>query len=53
MSQALRSLPAVLRRVNALDEPLYQMVLEEPLESGKIINLYAIMKTDRLFLNYE
>ena len=34
-SSIKRSLPAVLRRVNALDEPLYQMVLEEPLESGK------------------
>lgn len=51
-SSIKRCLPAVLRRVNALDEPLYQMVLEEPLESGKIINLYAIMKTDRLFFEF-
>lgn len=51
-SSIKRSLPSVLRRVNALDETLYQMVLEEPLETGKIINLYAIMKTDRLFFEF-
>ena len=51
-SSIKRSLPSVLRRVNALNETLYQMVLEEPLETGKIINLYAIMKTDRLFFEF-
>ncbi|MGQ4666668.1 DUF1819 family protein [Metabacillus halosaccharovorans] len=51
-SSIKRSLPSVLRRVNALDETLFQMVLEEPLETGKIINLYAIMKTDRLFFEF-
>ena len=31
---------------------LCQMSLEQSLESGKIINLYAIMKTDRLFFEF-
>ncbi|MGG1534811.1 MULTISPECIES: DUF1819 family protein [Brevibacillus] len=47
-----RSLPSVLRRVGVLDETLRKMVLEESLEAGKIINLYAIMKTDRLFFEF-
>ncbi|MFF3925387.1 DUF1819 family protein [Paenibacillus lactis] len=47
-----RSLPSVLRRVAVLDDTLRKMVLEESLESGKIINLYAIMKTDRLFFEF-
>ncbi|MEI0738845.1 BrxA family protein [Paenibacillus sp. JTLBN-2024] len=50
-SSLKRSLPSVLRRVNVLDDTLRKMVLEESLDTGKIINLYAIMKTDRLFLN--
>ncbi|MBP1153942.1 MULTISPECIES: DUF1819 family protein [unclassified Paenibacillus] len=47
-----RSLPSVLRRVSILDEMLCQMVLEQSLEAGKLINLYAIMKTDRLFFEF-
>ncbi|MGV6937011.1 DUF1819 family protein [Paenibacillus sp. CMM36] len=47
-----RSLPSVLRRVRTLDELLCQMVLEQTLEAGKLINLYAIMKTDRLFFEF-
>ncbi|WP_431809860.1 DUF1819 family protein [Brevibacillus agri] len=47
-----RSLPSVLRRVAVLDDTLRKMVLEESLETGKIINLYAIMKTDRLFFEF-
>lgn len=47
-----RSLPSVLRRVAVLDDTLRKRVLEESLESGKIINLYAIMKTDRLFFEF-
>jgi hypothetical protein len=47
-----RSLPSVLRRVNALDNWLRKMVIEESLEEGKIINLYTIMKTDRLFFEF-
>ncbi|QSO48380.1 DUF1819 family protein [Alicyclobacillus mengziensis] len=51
-SSIKRSLPSVLRRINALDDTLRQMVLEKPVETGKIINLYAIMKTDRLFFEF-
>ncbi len=47
-----RSLPSVLRRVGVLDDTLRNMVLEESLDTGKIINLYAIMKTDRLFFEF-
>ncbi|WP_079914135.1 DUF1819 family protein [Paenibacillus sp. 32352] len=47
-----RSLPSVLRRVAVLDDALRKMVLDESLESGKMINLYAIMKTDRLFFEF-
>lgn len=51
-SSLKRSLPSVLRRVGVLDDTLGKMVLEESLETGKIINLYAIMKTDRLFFEF-
>lgn len=51
-SSIKRSLPSVLRRINALDDALRQMVLGKPLETGKVINLYAIMKTDRLFFEF-
>ncbi|ETT45416.1 hypothetical protein BSK66_10150 [Paenibacillus odorifer] len=51
-SSIKRSLPSVLRRVNELDKTLCQMVVEHSLNSGKIINLYAIMKTDRLFFEF-
>ena len=47
-----RSLPSVLRRVGVLDDTLRSMVVKESLETGKIINLYAIMKTDRLFFEF-
>jgi hypothetical protein len=47
-----RSLPSILRRVRILDKSLLEMVLEESLEVGKLINLYAIMKTDRLFFEF-
>lgn len=47
-----RSLPSVLRRVSVLDESLCQLVIEQSLVAGKVINLYAIMKTDRLFFEF-
>ncbi|MCM3128126.1 DUF1819 family protein [Paenibacillus sp. MER 78] len=47
-----RSIPSVIRRTSILDNTLCQLVLEHSLESGKIINLYAIMKTDRLFYEF-
>lgn len=51
-SSIKRSLPSVLRRAKVLDETLCKMMLEQSLESGKIINLYAIMKTDKLFFEF-
>ncbi|MFX4301249.1 DUF1819 family protein [Alicyclobacillus tolerans] len=51
-SSIKRSLPSVLRRINALDDTLRRIVVEKSLETGKIINLYAIMKTDRLFFEF-
>ncbi|MBO2945635.1 DUF1819 family protein [Paenibacillus sp. F411] len=47
-----RGLPSILRRVEILDETLCQMILEQSLETGRLINLYAIMKTDRLFFEF-
>jgi hypothetical protein len=44
--------PSVMRRANALDDVLQQMVIEGRLEMGKVINLYSIMKTDRLFFEF-
>jgi hypothetical protein len=35
-----------------LDATLRKLVLADSLDSGKIINLYAIMKTDRLFFEF-
>lgn len=46
------SLPSILRRANTLDDTLRHMALEKPVETGKVINLYAIMKTDRLFFEF-
>ncbi|MED3986956.1 DUF1819 family protein [Peribacillus simplex] len=51
-SSLKRSVPSVLRRANALDDLLQEWVLNSPLEVGKIINLYAIMKTDKLFFEF-
>jgi|SRR5699024_8163226 len=44
-----RAFPYLLKRVNTLDETLMQMVLDEDIETAKVINLYSIMKADRLF----
>jgi hypothetical protein len=51
-SSLKRSLPSLIRRANVLDETLRQMLLEGQLETGKVITLYAIMKTDRLFFEF-
>ncbi|NEW03266.1 DUF1819 family protein [Bacillus megaterium] len=47
-----RIAPSVLRRANVLDAFLQELVMSSPLEVGKIINLYAIMKTDKLFFEF-
>ncbi|PKF86736.1 DUF1819 domain-containing protein [Bacillus sp. BA3] len=51
-SSLKRIVPSVLRRANSLDDSLQELVLNSPLEVGKIINLYAIMKTDKLFFEF-
>ena len=51
-SSIKRSLPSILRRVNVLDATLRRSVLTQSLESGKVINLYAIMKSDKLFFEF-
>jgi len=38
--------------VDLLDELLMQLLIDEPYEVGKVINLYAIMKFDRLFYEF-
>jgi Putative inner membrane protein (DUF1819). len=51
-SSLKRIVPSVIRRANALDESIHDWVLNSPLEVGKVINLYAIMKTDKLFFEF-
>jgi len=51
-SSLKRIVPSVIRRGNVLGETLQEWVLYSPLEVGKIINLYAIMKTDKLFFEF-
>lgn len=52
ISSLQRGFPSILRRVNVLDSTLRKMVIEDSIEVGKFINLYAIMKTDRLFYEF-
>lgn len=52
LSSLKRGLPSILRRLNAIDSPLRKWTIEESLEFAKAINLYAIMKTDRLFFEF-
>lgn len=51
-SSIARVLPPVIKRANMLDDQLINMVLEEDSETGKIINLYAMMKSNRLFFEF-
>lgn len=52
LSSVARVLPPVIKRANLLDDRLIDMVLEEDSETGKIINLYAMMKSNRLFFEF-
>ncbi|MCX8167031.1 MAG: DUF1819 family protein [Candidatus Micrarchaeota archaeon] len=47
-----RLLSSVMRRVKVLDDYLINMVVNDPMETGKLVNLYAIMKTSRLFYEF-
>jgi hypothetical protein len=42
----------VLKRMKALDEYLLQQLVYGSVETGKLIVVYAIMKTDRLFFEF-
>jgi hypothetical protein len=42
----------VLKRMQALDEYLLQQLVHASVETGKLIVVYAIMKTDRLFFEF-
>ena len=52
VSSLKRGIPTIIRRVNVLDESLREMVSGDTLDIGKTINLYSIMKTDRLFYEF-
>lgn len=47
-----RTLPSVMRRAEMLDTFLTNYLVEGTNEMAKVINLYAIMKTDRLFFEF-
>lgn len=47
-----RALPSVMKRAEAIDETLAALILEGSIETGKALNLYAIMKTDLLFFEF-
>ncbi len=52
LSSVKRAMPYILKRVDLLDELLMQLLIDEPYEVGKVVNLYAIMKFDRLFYEF-
>lgn len=47
-----RVLPTIMRRLGALDKVLAARLVDSTANVGKMINLYAIMKTDRLFFEF-
>lgn len=47
-----RALPSVMKRAEAVDDTLAALMLEGSIETGKALNLYAIMKTDLLFFEF-
>lgn len=52
LSSIKRALPYLLKRANVLDEKLKKYVCEQPFELAKVANLYALMKSDRLFFEF-
>lgn len=42
----------VLRRINVLNEDLLDMLVSSDIETAKLICLYSILKTDRLFFEF-
>lgn len=51
-SSLKRSFPYILKRINILDDKLRNMMVQEPFEVVKVINLYSILKTDQLFYEF-
>ena len=51
LNQVLTSITAIMRRVDCLTEEL-QNSFRESIDTAKVINLYAIMKTDRLLFEF-
>ncbi|ACB59798.1 Protein of unkown function DUF1819 putative inner membrane [Exiguobacterium sibiricum 255-15] len=47
-----RTLPSVMKRAHVIDSALAILMLEGSIEMSKVINLYAIMKTDLLFFEF-
>lgn len=47
-----RALPSLMRRADVFDEKLCELFLNSLVEVSKVINLYAIMKTDLLFFEF-
>ncbi|MCY9373381.1 DUF1819 family protein [Bacillus haynesii] len=47
-----RALPSVMKRAEVIDETLASLLLEGSIETGRTLNLYAIMKTDLLFFEF-
>ncbi|MCB2290856.1 DUF1819 family protein [Clostridium sp. CS001] len=51
-SSSNKIMSAIIVRVKVLDEYLIKTIISEPMEIGKIVNLYIIMKTNRLFFEF-
>jgi hypothetical protein len=47
-----RALPSVMKRADVIDQTLASLMIEGSIEMSKVINLYAIMKTDLLFYEF-
>lgn len=52
ISSLIRALPTVYRRADLLPLELKQLILEDSIQNGKLINLYAIMEEDLLFKEF-
>ncbi|MEH7502945.1 DUF1819 family protein [Neobacillus drentensis] len=50
--RVIRALPSVMKRADVIDQTLAELMIEGSIEMGKVINLYAIMKTDLLFYEF-
>src|SRR5690625_5153012 len=52
LSTITRALPSIIERAKVFDETLYELFIHSTVEESKVINLYAIMKTDLLFFEF-